>query len=474
MLGRVPRDDPAADSAKETDALDALITKTAALYSAGVCEVTRKTYARRWDLFEAWCESNRLPHLPASAETVMLYLTQAVDAENGAALSTLRGWNAAINRVHVEAGIVPPGDDPAMRMFLRALSRRVGSGRISEQISALRIADLRRLCRALDDMAYDPIEVRDRALLALHRAGVGDGQMGRLRWTDVAIEGPTAVLTLRSPRADRVDTHLRLDSHSDVRFCAVDALRSWKRIAGTGVPWVFTLTDVHGTRVDKEWDSRAIRRIRLARTDSFGTDGCPAAVDAAIAMLGATPSAVLRDKAMLLMGFAGAFRRPDLVGLRWSDITFDDAGLIVRLRQSKTDRDGRGVDVGIPRGKAHLTCPVQAAQRWRNRMAQQFGTERLPSLPCFPPLGRGGRINADPMTAEALTRMVRRRAEEAALEGHWGGRSLRAGFISSAADLDIPLETIAKQSRHATLDSLILYIRNDDPFRRNPAAQVGL
>ena len=78
------------------------------------------------------------------------------------------------------------------------------------------------------------------------------------------------------------------------------------------------------------------------------------------------------------------------------------------------------------------------------------------------------------MTPEGLTRLVRRRAEAADLDGHWGGRSLRAGFISTAADLDIPLESIARQSRHATLDTLVRYIRREDPFRRNPAARIGL
>ena len=78
------------------------------------------------------------------------------------------------------------------------------------------------------------------------------------------------------------------------------------------------------------------------------------------------------------------------------------------------------------------------------------------------------------MSPEALTRMVRRRVEEVAISGRWGGRSLRAGFISTAADLDLRLEDIAKQSRHATLDLLILYIRHDDPFRRNAAAQIGI
>ena len=89
-------------------------------------------------------------------------------------------------------------------------------------------------------------------------------------------------------------------------------------------------------------------------------------------------------------------------------------------------------------------------------------------------VGRSGRITETPLTPEALTYLVIRRAKSAGLEGHWGGRSLRAGFISTAADLDIPLEAIATQSRHATSNTLMRYIRRDDPFRRNPAAKVGL
>ena len=70
--------------------------------------------------------------------------------------------------------------------------------------------------------------------------------------------------------------------------------------------------------------------------------------------------------------------------------------------------------------------------------------------------------------------MVRRRAEDAGLEGRWGGRSLRAGFISTAADLEIPLERVAAQSRHMTLDSLARYIRRLDPFTGSAAGKVGL
>lgn len=454
--------------------LSALIEKTAGLYVGAIKEQTRKTYARRWSLFTAWCDARSLQPLPASPETVMLYLADAVDGAEGAALSTLRGWLAAINRVHVEAGLNPPGDDPGMTMYLRTLRRVVALRTAATPISALRVGDLRTVCRALDGVTSDPVEVRDRALLALHRDGVGDGEVARLQWTDVTISERTVDLLLRSPRADRADRTVRLRAHRNRQTCPVHAMSAWRALAGTQVAWVFTLTDANGGRTAKEWDSRAIRRIRLARLDSLGHDGQPADVSAAMTLLGGRPSLVLRDKAMLLIGFAGAFRRPDLAGLRWCDLRPAEEGLIVRLRTSKTDPEGHGADVGIPRGSSPLTCPVTALDAWRARYEQQAGTRNLGDRSCFPTVGRAGRIGEHPMTAEAITRMVRRRVEQVALAGRWGGRSLRAGFISTAADMDIPLEAIARQSRHTTLDSLVLYIRTEDPFRRNPAAHLGL
>ena len=107
-------------------------------------------------------------------------------------------------------------------------------------------------------------------------------------------------------------------------------------------------------------------------------------------------------------------------------------------------------------------------------MNAQLRPEAMSDLPVFVVVGRSGRIGVEPVSAATITCVVQTRATQAGLTGRWGGRSLRAGFISTAADLDIPLELIAKQSRHANLDTLIRYIRVDDPFRRNTAARVGL
>ena len=453
--------------------LDALISRTARLFSESITAETRKDYARRWRKFEAWCQNKEFNPLDCPSEVVMLFLADHVDRE-GAALGTLRSYMAAINRVHVEAGLMPPGDDPAMTMYLRSLRKVVTPQDPKADISALRIGPLRDVCRYLDSIGPDPTEVRDRAVFAMHRAGVGDGEIARVQWADIRLTPRRATLLLRSVRSDRSDRIVHIALGRDPSVCGVRALEAWREVCGTSATWVITKTHRSGGRDDREWTPRNVFRIRKARLDSLGRLGHHATADDAMRLLGSSRPDVLRDKAMILVGFAGAFRRPDLVGFRWSDLSVVEGGVVLRLRKSKTDRHGEGVDVGIPRGTSRTTDPVTALLAWRDRVDRQLGQPHLESGPCFTTIGRAGRIGTDPLTTSAVSVMVRTRMAEAGIEGQWSGRSLRRGFISTAADLGLRLEDIARGSRHATLDSLIRYIANDDPFRNNPTAHLGL
>lgn len=453
--------------------LDELISRTARLFSESITAETRKDYARRWRKFADWCQGSGFDPLDCPPEVVMMFLADHV-GEHGAALGTLRSYMAAINRIHVEAGLMPPGDDPAMTMYLRSLRKVVIPKDPKSQVSALKIGPLREVCRYLDSIGPDPVEVRDRALFALHRAGVGDGEIARLRWNDVRLTRQHAALLLRSIRADRSDRRVDIRAHKHPDVCGVRAIRDWRDLSGASVPWVITQTSHTGGCENREWTSRDMFRIRKARLASLGRPGQEATVEQAIRLLASARPDVLRDKAIILIGFAGAFRRPDLVGFRWPDLTIADNGIILRLRRSKTDRLGEGVDVGIPHGASHTTDPVGALLTWRHRVDRQLGPAYLAYGPCFTTIGRAGRIGTDPLTASAISVMIRTRMAEAGIDGHWSGRSLRRGFISTAADLGLRLEDIARGSRHATLDSLIRYIANDDPFRNNPTAQMGL
>ncbi len=71
-----------------------------------------------------------------------------------------------------------------------------------------------------------------------------------------------------------------------------------------------------------------------------------------------------RDRALILLGFAGAFRRSELVMLTVADVQFTNDGLIVKLQRSKTDQEGAGDTKGIPYGSTPATCPVRALRAW--------------------------------------------------------------------------------------------------------------
>ncbi|WP_146207338.1 tyrosine-type recombinase/integrase [Nocardioides silvaticus] len=463
--------------AQPADEFEALLLRTAQIHVQAVTEKTRSAYARRWRKFEAWCGENGFTALPAPAETLMLYLAAAGNA-NGASLNTLRGWAAAIRRIHEEAGLASPTDDPAMRMFLRGLSRQIPPREKPMQISALRINGLREVIRTLDARSRDVREVRDRAVLGVIEAGAIVNRMRMLNWSEVQIDRNAVTVTLlpvertsKSPVVVRAVA--RADDHA---ACPVVAMAAWRDLSATADDDGAVFTTVEGQQAtQKRLGVREIGRIKRTRLDALAGEGKKASFADAMRLLAQGRTIDLRDKALLLVGWAGAHRRGEVVDLRWEDVVpRDGEGLVIHLRRTKTDQEGRhGAKVGIPYGRNPLTCPVTALAEWHGRVQQQLG-DVDPKWPVFPGVTRAGRIGTQPLSPEALTKVVRRRAQDAGLQGHWGGRSLRAGFISTCADLEIPLEKIAAQSRHVTLESLSKYIRRADPFRGSAAGKVGL
>jgi integrase len=102
-----------------------------------------------------------------------------------------------------------------------------------------------------------------------------------------------------------------------------------------------------------------------------------------------------RDRALLLLGFAGALRRSELVGLDVTDISEGADGLTVRLRRSKTDQEGAGRTLGIPFGSNPATCPVRAWRAWLEVSGVTEG-------PAFRPVDRRGRIGTTRLSAQAV------------------------------------------------------------------------
>jgi site-specific recombinase XerD len=209
----------------------------------------------------------------------------------------------------------------------------------------------------------------------------------------------------------------------------------------------------------------------IRRTHGTAQTGkAPVVVDELRRMVDALPASALgaRDRALLLLGFAGAFRRSELVGLDVADARQTADGLVVTIRRSKTDQEGAGREVGVPYGSTPATCPVRAVRTWLRAR-----TVDGPALFCaFDPHGRQvpGRLSD-----RAVARIVQRTAAAAGLEAaSYAGHSLRAGLATSAAAADVPERVIAQQTGHKSMAVLRRYIRSGSLFRENAAAKVGL
>jgi len=201
--------------------------------------------------------------------------------------------------------------------------------------------------------------------------------------------------------------------------------------------------------------------------------------DHLIAMLDALPPSDLRnlrDRAILLIGFAGGLRRSEIVGLDCRDEDFStsagwpeflEGGLLLTLR-GKTG--WREVEIG--RGSSEATCPVAALKRWL-----EFA--RIARGPVFRRVQRG-KVGSERLNDRHVARLVKRLAAAAGLrgdlseaerEGLFSGHSLRAGLASSA---EIDERYVQKQLGHASAEMTRRYQRRRDRFRVNLTKAAGL
>jgi site-specific recombinase XerD len=172
----------------------------------------------------------------------------------------------------------------------------------------------------------------------------------------------------------------------------------------------------------------------------------------------------LRDRALLLLGFAGAFRRSELSALAVADIEFVAEGLRVTIRRSKTDQEGAGQTIAIVRGD--VACPVEALRTW-------LDTAGIKDGPVFRPVTKSGTVLSAALSAHSVGAIVKACAALAGFDpDEFGGHSLRAGFLTSAAARGASIFKMMDQSRHKKADSLRGYVRRADEFKDH--AGMGL
>jgi site-specific recombinase XerD len=224
---------------------------------------------------------------------------------------------------------------------------------------------------------------------------------------------------------------------------------------------------------DAPTSSTAVRNVLAGIKRTHGTvqDAKAAAlvddVRAMIEQAGDGPHG-LRDRALILVGFAGAFRRDELAHIALEDLEWTRAGVVVLLRHSKTDQEGRGRKVGIPFGQHAETCPVRALRTW-------LKVAEISSGPAFRKVDRWGKVGTHALCDRAVALIVKRLAAAAGLDAsRYGGHSLRAGLATAAAIAGVDERKIMAQTGHKSVEMVRRYIRDADLFRDNAAGQVGL
>lgn len=224
-----------------------------------------------------------------------------------------------------------------------------------------------------------------------------------------------------------------------------------------------------------------------------------------------------RDAAILLMGFAGAFRRSELAGLVVDDVVIHiDDGLRVRLATSKTDQEAAGAVVALPYGHDPVTCPPCAYARWLAVLSAVKGTAlqadsashptkrqrlmrivlepfdptvhvcRLPSVatwrstlpaltPVFSPITKSGAVQERGVSGDTINAVVRRRIRTAGMSADgFSAHSLRAGFITDALTAGADYHSVMRQTRHKRTDTVELYARERAPLTNNAVTRLGL
>lgn len=191
------------------------------------------------------------------------------------------------------------------------------------------------------------------------------------------------------------------------------------------------------------------------------------------AMLALTPDTLLgaRDRAMLLLGWAGAFRRSELVALDVEDLfRGDEPGTIIAfLRKSKTDQRGTGKRKPILPSEDENLCPVRAVTSWLKVSGITTGPIFRPSSPD----GRSllERRLSDDMVYETVLLYVGGAGLDPGVFKSFGAHSLRAGFCTTAVEAGKDLDQIMQVTGHAKVDTLMGYVRNSKLFSSRSAGR---
>lgn len=175
-----------------------------------------------------------------------------------------------------------------------------------------------------------------------------------------------------------------------------------------------------------------------------------------------------RDRALLLIGYAGAFLRSELAALNVESLRWEPEGLTVHIARSKRDQDELGRRIGIVHGTHPDSCPVQALRTWLTAADIAEG-------PLFRSVSRRGKVNFARLNADSIAFLLKRAVSAAGYDpANYAGHSLRAGFATQSARNGASPNEIMRQTGHTSVQTVACYIREAQLFQNSPASKLDL
>ena len=173
-----------------------------------------------------------------------------------------------------------------------------------------------------------------------------------------------------------------------------------------------------------------------------------------------------RDKAIILIGFGGGFRRTELISIDHDDLEFVPEGLKITIKRSKTDQYGEGMVKGLPYFINEIYCPVLSLKKW-------LDLSKIKSGPIFRRFAKGSSLTNNRLTDQSVVLLIKNYLNLAGIENsNYSGHSLRSGFATVAAESGADERSIMAMTGHKSTQMVRRYIREANIFKNNALSKI--
>ena len=175
---------------------------------------------------------------------------------------------------------------------------------------------------------------------------------------------------------------------------------------------------------------------------------------------------ISRDKAIILLGFGGGFRRNELISLDYDDLEFVDEGLKINIKKSKTDQYGEGIIKALPYFDNSQYCPVRSIKNW-------LKVSKIKNNAVFRKFYKGMKLSNNRLSDQSVALLIKYYLEKAGIDSSdYSGHSLRSGFATTAAEAGAEERSIMNMTGHKSTEMVRRYIKEANLFKNNALNKI--